>query len=88
MIIPNSFTLAGMKWKVKYEEIAGEHGRTDLTKYVITIHPKYPQPIMEQTFCHELVHAIKFTMGDSGPHDEKEVDAFGYLLHQYLVTAR
>ena len=43
---------------------------------------------MELAFTHELVHAIKFTMGDDGPHDEKEVDSFGYLLHQFLITQK
>jgi hypothetical protein len=39
----------------------------------------------EQTFCHELVHAIMFSMGHTN-HDEIFVDAFGALLHQYERT--
>jgi hypothetical protein len=38
----------------------------------------------EATFFHELVHAIKFTMGETN-HDEREVEAFGNLLHQTFV---
>jgi len=38
--------------------------------------------ITEQTFFHELVHAIMFSMGHTN-HDEIFVDAFGALLHQY-----
>jgi hypothetical protein len=41
----------------------------------------------EQTFCHELVHAIKYMMGEDD-HDEKVVDIFATFLHQYLKTAR
>jgi Zn-dependent oligopeptidase len=37
------------------------------------------------TFFHELVHAIKFTMGETG-HDEKEVEGFGNLLCQWYKT--
>jgi hypothetical protein len=39
----------------------------------------------EQTFCHELVHAIMFSMGHT-QHEEVFVDAFGQLLHQYERT--
>jgi hypothetical protein len=39
----------------------------------------------EQTFYHELVHAIMFTMGKLN-HDEEFTDAFGALLHQYHRT--
>jgi hypothetical protein len=37
------------------------------------------------TFFHELVHAIRFTMGDTS-HDEKEVEGFGNLLCQWYRT--
>jgi len=39
----------------------------------------------EQTFFHELVHAILFGMGQIN-HDETFVDAFGSLMHQYERT--
>jgi len=39
----------------------------------------------EQTFFHELVHAIMFAMGHT-QQDEVFVDAFGQLLHQYERT--
>ena len=39
----------------------------------------------QQTFCHELVHAILFTMGKT-THEEEFVDAFGSLLHQFERT--
>ena len=43
--------------------------------------------VKEQTFCHELVHAILYAMGKN-EHDEQFVDAFGVFLHQYLNTAK
>ena len=40
------------------------------------------EQMTEQTFFHELVHAIMFTMGKLN-HDEEFTDAFGSLWHQY-----
>jgi hypothetical protein len=34
-------------------------------------------------FCHELQHAIRYTLGKD-EHDETEVDSQGNLLHQFL----
>jgi len=43
------------------------------------------EQMTQQTFCHELVHAIMFTMGKVN-HDEEFIDAFGSLLHQFYRT--
>lgn len=39
----------------------------------------------QQTFFHELVHAILFAMGKTA-HDEEFTDTFGAFLHQYDKT--
>lgn len=39
----------------------------------------------QQTFFHELVHAILFAMGKTA-HDEEFTDIFGAFLHQYDKT--
>lgn len=39
----------------------------------------------QQTFYHELVHAIMFAMGKTA-HDEEFTDAFGSFLHQFEKT--
>lgn len=45
--------------------------------------------VIEHTFCHELVHLILNTMGEDELYkNEKFVDVFGGLLHQYLTTAK
>lgn len=45
--------------------------------------------VIEHTFCHELVHLILNTMNENELYkNEKFVDVFGGLLHQYLVTAK
>lgn len=43
------------------------------------------EQMTHQTFCHELVHAIMFTMGHT-THDEIFTDCFGAFLHQYEKT--
>jgi hypothetical protein len=82
-MIPKQFTLAGCVWEVV--EVAGmeDLGCTNPQAFTISLRKELPKQTKEQTFCHELVHAIKFTMGKTD-HDEQEVDAFGYLLHQFL----
>ena len=42
-----------------------------------------PEQVKAATFCYELQHAIRYTLG-LDEHDEKEVDAQGNLLHQFL----
>lgn len=42
-----------------------------------------------QTFCHELVHYILHQMGEERLyHNERFVDGFGHLLHQFFKTKR
>lgn len=82
-MIPKKFTLAGCEWTVVEVEEMEDLGCTNPQTFTITLRKRQNQQSKEQTFCHELVHAIKFTMGLTD-HDEKEVDAFGYLLHQFL----
>ena len=90
MVVPKSFQLAGVKWKVQENPHLINMGECHSQRGLIYLKPdpNYSPPVLEQAFCHELVHAILFTMGDSGPHDEKFVDGFAALLHQYLLTAK
>jgi hypothetical protein len=88
MVIPKTFQLAGVKWKVKNTKIMNELGLCDRDKATIHLKLDQEQSSRETTFCHELVHALKYTLGDGGPHEEKEVDALGYLLHQYMITVK
>jgi hypothetical protein len=60
-------------------------GHCDPTKYEICIREGMNEQASVATFYHELVHAIKFVMGEID-HSEKEVEGFGNLLHQWFVT--
>ena len=88
MIIPKTFQLAGVKWKVRQVQGLTELGLCVRDKATILLQKECDAKNKEVAFVHELTHAIKYTQGDSGPHDEKEVDSFAYLLHQYMVTAK
>ena len=90
MVIPKTFQLAGIKWAVKENPHLVNMGECHSQKGIIYLKPdpNYTESVKEQTYLHEVVHAILFTMGDVGPHDEKFVDGFASLLHQYVNTAK
>lgn len=80
-----TFQLAGSKWYVNYLSHMEEMGKCDPEKQTIFIRMDMNKQTTEQTFYHELVHAIMFTMGKLN-HDEEFVDTFGAFLHQYQIT--
>ncbi len=83
--LPSSFTLAGFTWLVVMREDLSEYGRCDSSTQIIYIRAGMNEQMTQQTFFHELVHAIMFTMGHT-THDEVFTDAFGAFLHQYEKT--
>ena len=83
--VPSSFYLVGCQWNVKYIEELSEYGKCDCATQMIYLKAGMNKNFTEQTFFHELVHAIMFSMGHT-QQDEVFVDAFGQLLHQYERT--
>jgi hypothetical protein len=81
-MIPKTFNLAGCKWTVKMVEEMTDLGRCDPATFTIYIKKGLNPSYAEQTFYHELTHAIMFTMGRN-EHDEVFVDCFGVFLHQF-----
>lgn len=88
MRIPKTFELGGMKWEVVQIENLAELGRCLRDVQTIQLKKNEKAATKEQTFCHELVHAIKYTLGEAEDHSEKEVDLMGTMLHQFLKTAK
>ncbi len=90
MKIPKQFTLGAITWEVvQKDNLLGAYGASYNGKGKIEILSELPKQIKEQTFCHELVHAILFSLGNAQEaHDEKFVDSFATMLHQYLNTAK
>ena len=80
-----TFNLAGSQWQTNYLSHMEEMGKCDPEKQIIFIRTDMNKQTTEQTFYHELVHAILFTMGKLN-HDEEFVDTFGAFLHQYQIT--
>lgn len=83
MKIPKTFTLAGIRWKVEETDAISDMGHCDSESATIRLRRSLPEQVKAATFCHELQHAIRYTLG-LDDHDEKEVDAQGNLLHQFL----
>ena len=87
MKIPKTFLLGGSKWTVEEVSKLDNCGLTLRDECSILIRKELPIQVREQTFCHELIHAIKYAMGDQD-HNEKEVEAMGHLLHQFFKTVK
>ncbi len=86
MQIPHEFKLGGLTWKVVWRKrLKGKYGMCLLEKQQIHILEGLPQELTEQTFCHELVHAILYAMGKD-EHNEEFTDAFATMLHQALTS--
>jgi CII-binding regulator of phage lambda lysogenization HflD len=83
--VATTFSLAGAVWTVEFVNHLDDMGKCDSEKQTISIRSGMNKQSTEQTFYHELVHAIMFTMGKLS-HDEEFVDTFGAFLHQYHIT--
>jgi hypothetical protein len=95
-IISGDFYLYGEKIYVcqdfNLEEDESARGMAYFRRNVISILPSigpykdFSQPLIEQVFCHELLHFIFRFSGLDDKISEKEVDIMGFLLHQFLIT--
>lgn len=83
MKIPASFHLAGIRWSVEETDAISEMGHCASETATIRLRKGLSDQVKAATFCHELQHAIRYTLG-LDEHDEREVDAQGNLLHQFL----
>lgn len=87
MRIPKSFELGGMQWDVVQIDHLADLGRCLRDQQLIQLKKNEKPTTKQQTFCHELVHAIKYTLGED-EHDEQKVDLLGTMLHQFLKTVK
>lgn len=92
MEIPTEFQLGGLNWKVKrVKRLKHAYGDCNTTTATIRIKdtPDIDPLLKEQTFCHELTHAILIAMGKPGDeHNEEFIDGFATFLHQFLKSAK
>jgi hypothetical protein len=87
MKIPKSFQLAGITWHVEETDAISEMGHCSSETATIRLRKDLPAQMKAATFCHELQHAIRYTLGQD-EHNEAEVDAQGNLLYQFLTQLK
>ena len=99
MIIPNIVRVGSTFYQVKTQDTpivmnGGQClGYCDLYSHTIMLdETMQDEQTMEQTFCHELIHAMMFerkinleAMGLSNAQMEHVVDSLGISLHQVLM---
>lgn len=78
------FDLAGIRWTVQDVEVLPALGMTYPDLGIIHIKRGLDEQMYNQTFLHELTHAILFTMGKRDGHDEEFIEGFSQLLHQFM----
>ena len=96
MKIPTSFCLHGITYtvcidpelKAREDSIGETRYRDDCVLLQPSVSKFQSQTRMEQTFCHELVHAILYEMHSDLRTNEVFVDNFACLLHQYMVSTQ
>ena len=102
MIIPNIVRVGSAFYEVKTQDTpivmngAQCLGYCDMYSHTIMLDESMQdEQTMEQTFCHELVHALMFerkinlvAMGLSNKQMEEVVDNLGIALHQVLLDNR
>ena len=102
MIIPEVVRVGSVFYEVKTQEtpivMNGVQclGYCDYFNHIIMLDESMQdEQTMEQTFCHELVHAMMFerklnleAMGLSNAQMEEVVDNLGIALHQVLLDNR
>lgn len=97
MNIPEKFKLFGKEWTVVFDNDKLDndkaYGQSNYTSQEIYMASKAhgverAQTGIEQTFMHELTHAILDSMHEHDlSNNEKFVQTFSGLLHQALTTA-
>ena len=99
MIIPKVVRVGSVFYEVKTQDTpivmngAQCLGYCDMYSHTIMLDESMQdEQTMEQTFCHELVHALMFerkinlvAMGLSNAQMEEVVEAMGIALHQVLL---
>ena len=103
MKIPSRFKIGGLTIEVKsdpkkrHDDDTIAHASYRNSEIVImpsTEEVPRPQDLVEQDFCHELVHFISYHAGDAVNHELKEmlhrnegfINLFSMLLHQVLTS--
>jgi hypothetical protein len=85
--IPGTFMLAGVEWSVEEVQGLDDLGLIHRDAQLIQLQAEASKQTKEVAFFHELVHAIKYTMGEDD-HSETHTDAFAHLLHHAITSMK
>lgn len=96
MKIPKRVKIGGFWWTIKLDKnVAFEgqvYGSTHFPSQTIFLDPRLPQQKLEQTFIHELLHAINWQYGvakildkPDGHNDLEEIAVAGISMGLYQV---
>ena len=87
MIIPKSITVNGFVWQVQFDgpltDESNVYGSAHYKSQTIYIDPKVPRQKQEQTFLHELLHAVSWQSGLS----KRMQQAKQTELEEEIITA-
>lgn len=92
--IPKEFMLFGTKISVKYDNgLYYNNDATGESRYpvneIVLQSTNDDYKADDSTFYHELVHWVLHMMGEEElDSNEKFVDIFGRLLHQFITTSK
>lgn len=81
--------LGGAVWTVvQVPRLKGKLGDTNFSLHRIRLLATQTEQAKLSTFCHELMHAVMWTLGDhtDDAPNEKQADLYGAMLHQFLTT--
>lgn len=92
VIIPKQFTIFGETYRVKQVLKVNKDGRWgehDPAKNTIKIKKDLNEDQKEQTYYHELVHAILTNLSYTDLNEDEDfVDRFAKAMHQILKTSK
>jgi len=90
VVIPEEFYLAGRRWKVIIADLNGEEmGLCDTNTCTIKLDSENEDEEMEDTFFHELIHAVKYTLGwKDNKKNHHECDSLGGIIMQFTNTKK
>jgi hypothetical protein len=88
MKIPPIINILGIPYKVRYRRLAKEQGVTRCYKRTITIDEDIEKDIQDETFLHEIGHAILGQTGVSATltteQEEAVVQSYAIAIHALI----
>ena len=97
--VPNTFRAVGLDWTVEFGNVVETHDKyavTDFRRQIISMEKDMSPQLQSQTFLHELLHVVIWSMGlnrsvdalEDSDTEEAIVDAMANGLHQILSDAK